>query len=329
MRHPVVLLFCTFGWLGLSASAALADANNALAAPGSSPAASRHKPTDLSHCQGTHCQKVQVQGHRGARARFPENSQPAFAYALGLGVDVLELDLQVSKDGQLVISHDAKIDPKRCRHKDGRRLKKPWIIFQRELSELKKLDCGSLRNRRFPLQKRIPGTPLITLDELLTWLQGSAAGRKVGLNIEAKFVPRDLGQRYPQPKVFAALIVQSLQRHKAIDRSVIQSFDQRMLLAVRDADPHLRRALLSSDNRPDYVAATRAAGAQIASPNQDWLDADDVQALHDAGLQVVPWTADSPQDWQRLVDMQVDAIISDDPEALLDWLGRGAEGDKR
>ena len=146
---------------------------------------------------------LEVQGHRGARARFPENTLPAFEQAVQVGADVLELDLVVSKDDRLVIGHDPILDPALCRRANG---PLPAGLAVRSLSyaELERLDCGGQRHPRFPKQTLAPGAKMPTLEALLAWLQSSKlpGAKSVRLNIEAKSEPPrpDL---QPEPEIFA------------------------------------------------------------------------------------------------------------------------------
>src|SRR5215510_7882914 len=98
--------------------------------------------------------KIQVHGQRGARAAMPENTLPAFQYAIEQGVDVLEMDMAVTKDNVIVLSHDSEMNPAYCSGPEG----SPKVSRQMTLSELKKWDCGAKPNPEFPKQKAIPGT---------------------------------------------------------------------------------------------------------------------------------------------------------------------------
>src|SRR5271155_5053535 len=121
--------------------------------------------------------RILVHGHRGARAMYPENTIPAFRYAIEIGVDFLEMDVAVTKDSVLVISHDPHINGEICTGPH------PGIaIHELTLSELRQYDCGTLKNPRFPKQQPVPGTCIPTLDEVLNL---SRLGN-VQFNIETK-----------------------------------------------------------------------------------------------------------------------------------------------
>ncbi len=259
---------------------------------------------------------IEVQGHRGARALRPENTLVAFDYALSLGVQVLELDLAVTADQRLVVFHDLRIGPKRCAP-----LKAPLTIAKASLKQVQALDCGSLPNPRFPKQRPAPGERIPTLEQVFELVARSKhpGASSVHFNIETKMVPGrpDLT---PAPEAFARLVVAAVRKARLEERAVVQSFDQRSLLAVAEQAPEIRRALLVAENNLDHVAAARGAKATIVSPHHLWITAEDVKRMHAAGLRVVPWTANTPRAWARLVELGVDGIISDDPAALIKWL---------
>lgn len=262
---------------------------------------------------------IEVHGHRGARALRPENTLPAFEHALAVGADVLELDLVVTYDDALVVLHDPVVDPERCTGRRGERLRAPFVVRQHTLAALKLLDCGGLPNPRFPRQEPQPGTPVPTFGEVLAHVAASShpGAAKVRFNVEAKTVP-GRPELSPPPERFAALIVAELKARGALERAILQSFDHRLLVEAKKLEPKLRTAALVGKTHPvDLVAVARSAHADLLSPHHEWITKDDVDALHAAGVQVVPWTANAPEEWDRLIALGVDGIITDDPAALI------------
>jgi glycerophosphoryl diester phosphodiesterase len=264
---------------------------------------------------------IEVHGHRGARARLPENTLPAFRYALEQGVDWLELDLVPTSDGALAVVHDPVLNPLLCADAAGQPVAAGWLVHQHTLAELRGFDCGRLRHPKFDQQQPVPGTRVPTLDEVIALVEQSPlpAARCVQLNIELKLIPGLPDQSLP-PEPFVAAVVDCLRRHHLVGRSQLQSFDHRALTAARRIEPALRLAALVGEDHPDLVALARTTGVETIAPNHLWLTADDVASLHRAGVRVVPWTANTAADWQRLVDWGVDGIISDDPAALIQFL---------
>ena len=255
--------------------------------------------------------RILVHGHRGARALRPENTLPAFEYAIAQGVDALEMDMAVTKDNVLVISHDPILEPPVC---NGPQPKA--IIHQLTLAQVKQWDCGAVRNPRFPLQQPVPGTRMPTLDEAF-----DLAGRgNFDFNIETKSFP-DHPEYTPSPDEFAKLVLAKIHAHNLEKRIILQSFDFRTLVAMRKLTPKIRlSALTEKDPRAFAEIAKEAANAEIVSPEFHLVTPEKVKAAHAAGVQVVPWTADAPADWDKLIAAKVDAIITDDPAELIAYL---------
>ena len=248
-----------------------------------------------------------VHGHRGARAVRPENTIPAFEYAISAGVDVLELDLAVTSDNVLVVSHDPYVNPVICKDAPPKQ-----AIRDLTLEELKRFDCGSLKNPAYPKQEPVPGTAIPTLGEVFAL---SNRG-KFEFNIETKIFAKE-PQLAPSPEEFAKLVVDLVARHKLEDRVILQSFDFRTLHAMKKLSPKIRLSALYEGVPKSFVSVAKEAGAQIVSPQYKLVTKAQVDAAHKAGLQVVPWTANTRDDWQRLLDCGVDAIITDDPAELI------------
>jgi len=257
--------------------------------------------------------RILVHGHRGARAARPENTLPAFEYAIAAGADVLELDLAVTRDNVLVASHDPVLPEATCEGPAGA----TRVIREMTLEQLKQWDCGARANPDFPKQQPVPGTRVPALDEVLQL----ASRGSFEFNIETK-IPRDKPQLTPPPEEFARLLVDAIRRHKLESRVIIQSFDFRTLVAAEKLAPEIRRAALYAGVPRDLVALTREARATMSSPHHRLVTRENVRALHEARFPVVPWTANQPSEWDRLVEAGVDAIITDDPAALIDYLKR-------
>jgi glycerophosphoryl diester phosphodiesterase len=250
---------------------------------------------------------ILVHGHRGARAVRPENTLAAFEYAIEAGADVLELDMGVTKDDVVVVSHDPEMNLKICRGPADA----PHAIRAMTLAQLRQWDCGTLKNPDYPRQQPVPGARVPTLDEVLAL----APRGKFHFNIETKIF-RGRPHLTPPPEDFARLVLEVVRRHRVEDRVILQSFDFRTLQAMKKLEPRIRLAALIERPR-DFVEAAREAGAAIISPQFRLVTADKVKAAHQSGLQVIPWTPNRPQEWDRLIEAGVDAIITDDPAELV------------
>jgi glycerophosphoryl diester phosphodiesterase len=260
---------------------------------------------------GADVNRILVHGHRGARAMRPENTLPAFEYAIKAGVDALEMDMAVTKDNVIVISHDPILEAPVC---TGPRPKA--VIHELTLKEVEQWDCGAIQNPHFPKQQAIAGTRMPTLDQVLSL----APQGNFEFNIETKSFP-DKPQYTPSPEEFVKLFLDQVRKHHLEKRVMLQSFDFRTLAAAEKLAPEIRRSALTESDRRDFAAIAKEAGdAQIVSPHYSLVTKEKVLAAHRAGLQVVPWTVDDPAGWDKMIDAQVDAIISDDPAALLSYL---------
>lgn len=260
--------------------------------------------------------RILVHGHRGARAVRPENTLPAFEYAIAVGVDVLELDMAVTRDGVIVISHDPHLSRTICQGPEGGET----AIHKLSFEQLRQWDCGALKNPAFPKQQTVPGTKMPTLEEVFSL----AAASPVQFNIETKSDPGQ-PELSPAPATFARMVVDLVRRHRMEQRVIVQSFDFRTLREVRKLAPAIRLSALYEGPPKSFVEIARDAGlegrgVEMVSPHFDLVTAERVAEAHAAGVQIVPWTANSPEIWSRLVDAGVDAMISDDPAALILWL---------
>ena len=253
-----------------------------------------------------------MHGHRGARARLPENTLPGFAYAISVGADAIEMDVAVTRDDVVVVSHDPKFNPAICSFPTQLR-----AIRELTLAELAQWDCGALGNRRFPKQTPIPGARIPTLDQVL-----SLADRgSFHFNIEIKSYP-ERPELSPPPDRFSELVWQVIRQRKLERRVIVQSFDFRALHAMRRLAPEIRTAALYVGAPKSFVRVAHQAGAQIVAPYHALVTPRKVRAAHAAGLRVIPWTPNRPRDWKRLIAARVDGMITDDPEALLAYLRR-------
>lgn len=255
-----------------------------------------------------------VVGHRGARARFPENTLPAVRHALAAGARGVEVDVRVSSDDVLVVTHDATLPPERCRAPGGRRVPPGLAIRGLSFDALRRFDCGAFADPRFPGQRAVPGTSIPALDEVLELLSSSGPGKDATLFLELK--REEDPSLSPPIGPYARLVVEALARRDLAGRTIVLSFDHPLLRAVRALEPGLP-AMLLVDHETDLAALALREGAAWVGPRHTRVTAASVEALHEAGVRVFAWTANSPADQDRLAAMGVDAIGTDDPAGLL------------
>jgi glycerophosphoryl diester phosphodiesterase len=284
-----------------------------------------------------------IEAHRGGRALFPENTLQSFANALTMGVDTLELDIGVTQDGAIVVSHERGLNPDLARNAEGVYVAPPGIPFVRlQLADVKKYDVGQIRPgsayaAQFPDQHAVPGTRIPTLREVLDLVRKSGNGH-VRLNIETKIDP-NRPEESPDPQRFVTLLLDLLQAEKFTDRVMVQSFDWRTLQIVQKLAPAIPTVYLTQqkgssptvfpDRASDWTAGfnpgefgkslpqtIKAAGGAIWSPFFGDVDAALISESHRLGLAVVVWTVNKPEDMARMIDIGVDGIISDHPDLL-------------
>ena len=285
-----------------------------------------------------------LQGHRGARGLAPENTLPAFAAALSLGVSTLELDTGITRDGVVVVSHDARLNPDITRGPDGRWLNPPTrAVREMSLDELGHYDVGRIKpgseySYSFPDQKRIDGVRMPTLSHVFQ-LARRAGNGDVHFNIEIKTSPQKPGDTMA-PEAFARALLALIESEGMSARVTIQSFDWRALKSAQALAPKIPTSYLSVQQRLlDNIAAGRpegsawtagiqfaehgsipkmvkAAGGSIWSPYFQELSADLLKEAHALGLKVIPWTVNKTEDMARLIDWGVDGLITDRPDFL-------------
>jgi glycerophosphoryl diester phosphodiesterase len=284
-----------------------------------------------------------IEAHRGGRALRPENTLQSFANALSMGVDTLELDMGVTKDEVIVVSHERGLNPDLARDAAGAYVRPPGIPFVKlDLAEVKNWDVGVIRPGsayagHFPDQLAVPGTRIPTLVEVFALVRKSG-NTHVRLNIETKIDPNHPDET-PTPDQFVTILLKLLDKEKFADRVMIQSFDWRTLQLVHQRAPSIPTVYLTQQmgdtanvfrDRPSawtagfdpmrygksIPAAIKAAGGAIWSPLYQDIDAAVVVEAHRLGLKVVAWTVNAPKDMANLIDMGVDGVISDRPDLL-------------
>jgi glycerophosphoryl diester phosphodiesterase len=258
---------------------------------------------------------VELQGHRGARGHAPENTLPGFERALAIGVDTLELDVGVTRDGVVVIHHDRRLNPDLARGPDGKWVAAPApTIFSMTFEELQRYDVGRIRPeseyaRRFPHQKPVDGARIPRLAELFAIVPPS-----VKFNIETKLVP-EAPEETLAPEPFARAVIAEVRKAGVAGRTTIQSFDFRTLKIVEREAPEIATAYLTSGRSSD-PAAVRDAGARIWSPDFRDLNAEKIEAARAAGLRIIAWTVNESAEIRRMLDLKLDGIISDYPDRV-------------
>ncbi len=265
--------------------------------------------------------KFDLQGHRGARGLKPENTIPSFIEALNQGVTTLEMDVVITKDKQVVVSHEPWMSADICLQPDGTEItpkeEKRFNIYEMTCEEVKRFDCGSKGNVRFPeQQKMMVHKPL--LRDVIAAVEDhikSFTQYEVDYNIEIKSHPAGDNRFHPQFKEFSDLVYKVISEHLPMERVIIQSFDIRVLQYWHKTWPDVRLALLVENQKsPEQNLQELGFTPAVYSPYFKLLTPEIVQQLKSAGMRVIPWTVNEKTDMQRLRTWGVDGLITDYPD---------------
>ena len=295
-----------------------------------------------------------LEAHRGGRDVRPENTLYSYAYSIELGATSIECDMQLTKDGQIVMSHNPILNSDITRDENGNYIKNnKYDIRLMTVDELKKFDVGVMDQNcgeyydlhgktQFTYDAKIP-----TLEELMQLIQ-SYGDKNIVLNIETKSYPDPASAGYKNnadPKKFVEVFNNIVKKYDMEDRVVLQSFDWQTLIEMKKLNPNISTSALwqeqpswgrdseslrryekkkspwlggldIKDYQGNPVKAAHAIGADIISPYYTEISKQDVDEAHSLGMKVVPWTVNNEKDMNMLLDMGVDGIISDKPWLL-------------
>lgn len=294
---------------------------------------------------------LDLQGHRGARGLWPENTLAGFARTIELGVSAMELDCAVTRDGVVVVTHDPHLNPDCTRDAQGRFLESAGpAIYALTYAQLQTYDVGRLRPgsayaARFPQQQPMDGERIPRLADVLTLVRGRG-GARVRVAIEVKTFPEQ-PELTPAPEPFVQAVRLDVERTRAAALIAVLAFDWRVLSVARQLMPQIGTVALT-EQQPDedtvrlgastpspwlggldpadyggsIARLVKATGAGTWGPNYLDLDASRVEQAHALGLRVVPYTVNEPSDMEQMLAINVDGMISDRPDVLRALLER-------
>jgi glycerophosphoryl diester phosphodiesterase len=266
---------------------------------------------------------LDIQGHRGCRGLMPENTIPAMRKALDLGVTTLEMDIAISQDKQVLLSHDPFMNAGFVYRPNGQPIaqaeEKTLRIYGLPYAEIRRYDVGSHGNPKFPQQQKLLAyKPLLA--EVIDSVEAYARRKQrpaPRYNIETKTTPDGDGTNHPAPEEFVRLLLAVIDSKGIQRRVTIQSFDPRTLEIVHRAQPALRTALLVDNPESlDENLARLSFTPTIYSPAYKLVTAALVQACHQRRLQVIPWTVNTVPGAEWLARQQVDGLITDYPDLV-------------
>lgn len=264
---------------------------------------------------------VEIEGHRGARGLAPENTIPSFLKALEYNVETVELDLAVSADGKLVVSHEPWFSHLISLDKNGNAIteekEKEHNIFKMKYAEIKLYDVGSIGNKNFPEQQKMKvAKPL--LKDVFKAVNDYAKKnnlKPVRFNIEIKSNAEWDGKFTPAPAVFAKTVYDEILKNKMEKQVIVQSFDARPLQELKKMSVKLPLALLVS-NKDGIEKNLEKLGFQpdTYSPHYSLVDEALVKYCRARGMKIIPWTVNEIADLERMKTFDLDGIITDYPD---------------
>lgn len=263
------------------------------------------------------------QGHRGCRGLMPENTVPAMIHALDLGVTTLELDVVITKDKKVILSHEPWFGREITTKPDGtfigEREERKYNIYWMAYEETKSFDVGMKPHPRFPNQQKMKASKPL-LSEVIDSVNRSMVTRRRPFpfyNIETKCNPQGDGVFHPKPDEFVELLMAVIKEKGIEDHVIIQSFDFRTLQYLHEKYPDIRTAMLIEDfdkKTFDEQLKTLGFAADIYSPHFSLVNAGLVKQCHAKGMKLIPWTVNEKQTIGDLKRLGVDGIITDYPD---------------
>lgn len=262
---------------------------------------------------------IDIQGHRGCRGLLPENSLIAFQKAIELGVHTLEMDVAISKDNKVVVTHEPFMSRVICLDPNKQvipeEMDMKYNIYQMLYSEIKLFDSGSLKPPRFPEQKlQSCFKPLLSeVFEIADRLNP-----KIKYNIELKSKPSWDNIYTPYPDEFVRLVLEQISSYNVQDRTNLQAFDVRILEEINKQNPNITIALLVDENENiSEKLHSISFKPEIIGPYFQLLSKELVKRYQDLGYKIIPWTVNEKEELKTMLNFQVDGIITDYPDRLL------------
>ena len=265
-----------------------------------------------------------IQGHRGCRGLYPENTLIGFIHAIDLGVNTLEMDVVISKDSQVIISHEAYFNPEIttkpdgnyiANEEDGRKLN----LYQMNYEDICKYDVGLKPHPRFLEQKKIAATKP-TLKEVIEKceLHAKQKGNFIAYNIEIKYEENGVGLYQPDNATFVTLVLEIINNTNISNQTTIQSFEPEILNEVHRRNPAMKTILLVENTlTPSQNLSKLNHKPYSYSPAYSLVSEQLITELHQKNIKLVPWTVNEELAISTLLRMGVDGIISDYPDKVL------------
>ena len=272
-------------------------------------------------------QHIEIQGHRGARGLFPENTITAFIEAVKLGVDAIEMDVVISKDHQVVVSHEPWMSALYCTKPNGEAVEKElettYNLYQMNYAEIAQFDCGIRGNVLFPYQQKIAERKPL-LSEVIKAVEAYTTTHHlpaVKYSIELKTEINGDHLFHPEPETFVKLVYEELQAYTILSRTILMSFDVRILQALK----HIRATVLLSyliENTDSLEVNLQRLGftPDVYGPEFIVINEQLILDLQRKNIKLITWTVNEPEDVKRLIAMGVTTLITDYPHKAINLL---------
>ncbi len=266
---------------------------------------------------------IELQGHRGARGLWPENSIYGFNKAIELGVDVIEMDVVVTGDKEILVSHDPFFHPLFCLDSEAKEIQNEndHNIYTMSFSEIQQFDCGLKFHHDFPYQeKKAVYKPLLKDVIIEADKKCNELGIvKVRFNIEIKSEERWYGNHQPDNVDEYVLLLLNVLKHLPPDRFNLQSFDINILRSLAKKAPKIHLAyLIEGIPLTSTNIDTLGFPLHAISPDYRLLTKEIVKGFKNKGVKVIPWTINEKEDMLRLANWGVDGIITDYPNRFME-----------
>jgi glycerophosphoryl diester phosphodiesterase len=263
-------------------------------------------------------------GHRGTRGMMPENTIPAMEKAIDYGVNTIEFDVHVTKDGKVIVYHDDSFDPSYTLMPNGSEIdpqaRDKYLFYQMDYSDIKPFIIGTKKYPAFPQQQTLATyTPLLSefVDSVEHYTKTNKLTQVYYL-LEIKSDAKTDGVNQPVPEVFVKKLMDVLQSKKLGKRLIIQSFDKRPLKEVHQKYPDVATGFLTGDNKVSFEQNLAELGyiPQFYNPHYGMVNQQLIKQCHDKQMLICPWTVNETAEMKRLKELNVDGIITDYPNYL-------------
>ena len=294
-----------------------------------------------------------VVGHRGAAGLMPENTMAGFEKAVELGVDIIELDVHLTADNEVVIYHDARLNPATTRDDNGDWVDGDLLIKNMTLAQIRTYDVGKLNHsekyaQKYPDQESVEGERIPSLRDVLQLVRSSE--NKPQIFIELKYSPLNSTETKTRKEI-ANAVADIVKEENMVNRINVISFDWGILsyfhnllpevptgyvtIAKKDFDtlkinePGVSpwTSKIDIDDYDSIAMAIKSAGGTYwitnfkhATGHKKYLTSDTIKNAHSVGIKVIAWTPDKASDMKKLIEMGVDGITTNRPDILLSFL---------